>query len=1218
MTSPFSRPGSLTITKAHLTVTADDQVRAYGATNPTLTATISGFVNGETLGTSGVTGTASVTTTAIASSGVAGSPYAITPAAGSLTAANYDFTIFTPGSLTITKAHLTVTADNQTRSYGASNPALTATISGFANGETLITAAVSGAPILSTTAIATSSVGSSPYAVTVADGGTLTATNYDFPSASFVNGQLSITKAHLTVTADDQVRAYGAINPTLPATVSGFVNGETLGTSGVTGTASVTTTAVANSGVAGSPYAITPAVGSLTAANYDFTIFTPGSLSITKAHLTVTADNQARVYGAANPTLTATISGFTNGETLGTSGITGTASVTTTAIASSGVAGSPYAITPAMGSLTAANYDFTSFIAGNLTVDPALLNITAENKSKVYGAVLPALTASYSGFVNGDTAANLTTQAMLSTTATAASGVGTYSITASGAVDANYTISYTAGTLTVDPASLNITADNKTKNYGDLFSSFTFTAVGAVNGDTFTVPMSSTGGAATAGFGSYAITIGTVTGTNLANYTLTQTNGTLTVNKIALSITADNKTKNYGDLFSAFTFTAVGAVNGDTFTVPMSSTGGAATAGFGSYAITIGTVTGTNLPNYTLTQTNGTLTVNKIALSITADNKTKNYGDLFSSFTFTAVGAVNGDTFTVPMSSTGGAATAGFGSYAISIGTITGTNLANYTLTQTNGTLTVNKIALSITADNKTKNYGDLFSAFTFTAVGAVNGDTFTVPMSSTGGAATAGFGSYAISIGTITGTNLANYTLTQTDGTLTVNKIALSITADNKTKNYGDLFSSFTFTAVGAVNGDTFTVPMSSTGGAATAGFGSYAITIGTVTGTNLANYTLTQTNGTLTVNKIALSITADNKTKNYGDLFSSFTFTAVGAVNGDTFTVPMSSTGGAATAGFGSYAISIGTITGTNLANYTLTQTNGTLTVTPASLTITANNMTKVYGAALPALTVSYSGFVNNDNSASLTTQPTLSATATATSHVSGSPYSITASGAVDANYTIKYVAGALTVTPASLTITADNKSKILNAALPTLTVAYSGLVNGDTPATFSTAPNNAPTISTTATVTSHVGNYAITASGALDTDYSISYGSGTMAITYNVCPLYDQTTPKKLGSTIPIKLQLCDVNGVTQSSSAIIIHATAVAVVGSPNDLTPDDSGNANPDNDFRYDGSQYIFNLSTKNMSVGMWQMFFIASNDPAPGIPTPGSVAASHYVSFQLK
>jgi hypothetical protein len=64
------------------------------------------------------------------------------------------------------------------------------------------------------------------------------------------------------------------------------------------------------------------------------------------------------------------------------------------------------------------------------------------------------------------------------------------------------------------------------------------------------------------------------------------------------------------------------------------------------------------------------------------------------------------------------------------------------------------------------------------------------------------------------------------------------------------------------------------------------------------------------------------------------------------------------------------------------------GTLTVTPASLTITADSKTKVYGAALPTLTASYSGFVNGDTSASLTTRPTLSTTATAASHVAASP--------------------------------------------------------------------------------------------------------------------------------------------------------------------------------------------------------------------------------------
>ena len=67
-------------------------------------------------------------------------------------------------------------------------------------------------------------------------------------------------------------------------------------------------------------------------------------------------------------------------------------------------------------------------------------------------------------------------------------------------------------------------------------------------------------------------------------------------------------------------------------------------------------------------------------------------------------------------------------------------------------------------------------------------------------------------------------------------------------------------------------------------------------------------------------------------------------------------------------------------------------TQTVNQAPLTITASNQTKVYGAALPTLTASYSGFVNGDTSASLTTQPTLTTTATASSHVSGNPYTIT----------------------------------------------------------------------------------------------------------------------------------------------------------------------------------------------------------------------------------
>ena len=63
-------------------------------------------------------------------------------------------------------------------------------------------------------------------------------------------------------------------------------------------------------------------------------------------------------------------------------------------------------------------------MTGTLTVTPAALTVTADDQTRVYGAANPALTVSYSGFVNGDTAASLTTPAAFATTATAASTPG--------------------------------------------------------------------------------------------------------------------------------------------------------------------------------------------------------------------------------------------------------------------------------------------------------------------------------------------------------------------------------------------------------------------------------------------------------------------------------------------------------------------------------------------------------------------------------------------------------------------------------------------------------------------------------------------------------------------------------------------------------------------------------------------------------------------------
>ena len=81
-----------------------------------------------------------------------------------------------------------------------------------------------------------------------------------------------------------------------------------------------------------------------------------------------------------------------------------------------------------------------------------LLTITAQNTNKVYGAPLPAFTASYSGFVNGDTPTSLDSRPVLSTTANASSAVGSYPINLSGAADGDYYIANVPGTLTITPA----------------------------------------------------------------------------------------------------------------------------------------------------------------------------------------------------------------------------------------------------------------------------------------------------------------------------------------------------------------------------------------------------------------------------------------------------------------------------------------------------------------------------------------------------------------------------------------------------------------------------------------------------------------------------------------------------------------------------------------------------------------------------------------------
>src|SRR5439155_7293360 len=104
--------------------------------------------------------------------------------------------------------------------------------------------------------------------------------------------------------------------------------------------------------------------------------------------------------------------------------------------------------------------------------------VKADDKNKFYGDLNPALTATVTGTVNGD-ALNYT----LATTAVQFSNVGNYPITVTPGLNPNYDVTPTDGTLTVNPRSATVKADDKNKVYGGLNPALTATVTRTVNGD---------------------------------------------------------------------------------------------------------------------------------------------------------------------------------------------------------------------------------------------------------------------------------------------------------------------------------------------------------------------------------------------------------------------------------------------------------------------------------------------------------------------------------------------------------------------------------------------------------------------------------------------------------------------------------------------------------------------------------------------------------------
>ncbi|WP_329021713.1 MBG domain-containing protein [Pseudomonas aeruginosa] len=745
----------------------------------------------------------------------------------------------------------------------------------------------------------------------------------------------------------------------------------------------------------------------------------------------------------------------------------------------------------------------TTTTAGDILSRQQTATLTANDATRVYGDVNPTLTATMSGinaidaYVNSQF--NDLYQATASTTATQASNVGQYAITgnANGSeyFSQRYQLVRQDGKLTVTPAQLIVSADAKTKVYGDADPTLTYQVSGLKNSDTAAGVLSGNlGRVAGENVGNYGILQGGL-GLNTANYTLSYVGNDLRITPAQLNVIADAKTKVYGDLDPALTYQVSGLKRGDTAGAVLNGGSLSRVAGenVGVYGIKQGGL-GLVSSNYTLNYQGNNLTITKALLNVIADAKTKVYGDADPSLTYQVSGLKNGDTAGAVLNGGSLSRVAGenVGVYGINQGGL-GLVSANYDLSYQGNNLTITKALLNVIADAKTKVYGDADPALTYQVSGLKNGDTAGAVLNGGGLVRVSGenVGNYAIQQGGL-GLVSGNYDLAYQGNNLTITKALLNVIADAKTKVYGDADPSLTYQVSGLKNGDTAGSIL--TGGlnrAAGENVGVYGINQGDLA-LNSGNYDLSYQGNNLTITKALLNVIADAKTKVYGDADPSLTYQVSGLKNGDTDGSIL--TGGlnrAAGENVGVYGINQGDLA-LNSGNYDLSYQGNNLTITKALLNVIADAKTKVYGDADPSLTYQVSGLKNGDTAGAVLNGGSLSRVAGENVGVYGINQGDLALNS--GNYDLSYQGNNLTITKALLNVIADARTKVYGDADPALTYQVSGLKNGDTAG----AVLNGGSLSRVAG--ENVGVYGINQGGlALNSgNYDLSYQGNNLTIT------------------------------------------------------------------------------------------------------------------------
>ena len=419
-------PGTLTVTKAPLSISAGNYTKKQGDAMPVFKASYTGFKNGENESVL----TKQPVFSCEANEASVPAEYAVTISGAD--AENYDIS-YEQGRLTVVEADaVVVRAKSYSRQYGDENPVFEFETDG---------AALDGTPEIVCSAVANSPVGS--YTIEVKQG---SIKNYN---VHFESGSLVITKAPLSISAGNYTKKQGDAMPVFKASYAGFKNGENESVL----TKQPVFSCEANEASAPAEYAVT--ISGADAENYDIS-YEQGRLTVVEADaVVVRAKSYSRQYGDENPVF--------EFETDGAA-LDGTPEIVCSAVANSPVGS--YTIEVKQGSIKNYNVHFES---GSLVITKAPLSISAGNYTKKQGDAMPVFKASYTGFKNGENESVLTKQPVFSCEANEASAPADYAVTISGADAENYDISYEQGVLTVtgmpkpiistDKATLRITSE---------------------------------------------------------------------------------------------------------------------------------------------------------------------------------------------------------------------------------------------------------------------------------------------------------------------------------------------------------------------------------------------------------------------------------------------------------------------------------------------------------------------------------------------------------------------------------------------------------------------------------------------------------------------------------------------------------------------------------------------------------------------------------------